>query len=474
MKIRSKIFFLIFSVVLFIMMGLYVVTEFYLESFYIKNKKENLMEVSSFISTPDYFVDFEQLERNNNVTIYIRPFSNELFVPSENNYIRNLESRGILQKIKDGNQVFQKIKFDDPEGEFMVLFTPYQRNRFMEIRTPISSIREAVEVANRYYMRIIVYSLIFGMIIAFIFSKKITQPILHLKEITKGISNLNFSLKFSSGRKDEIGELGETINRMGGILHDTIDDLNIANRELKKDIEREKKLENLRKEFVASVSHELKTPIALIQGYSHGLLEGIASEEDRDFYCGVIVEESRKMDELVKELLLISQIEAGYLEVDLKKINLGKMIRQVMDKYYMEYEKYKISYPETDIFATGDGKYVKRVLGNLIGNAFKYTPQNGEIKVEVDEDGEKYRIRVINTCNSLSIEDLEEIWAPFYRGDKSRSSEGTGLGLTIVKGVLEKHNSDYGVKLENVKVIFWTAPNNPLVFIFGSAVCKVF
>ena len=455
MRIRTKIFFLIFSVVLFIMMGFYVITEFYLENFYIESKKENLKSVSQVISNPGHLLDFEQLERDNNVTIYIRQFSDDAFVSSEEFYIEGLEEKGILQNIRSGKQVFQKIKFDDPMGEFMILFTPYQNNRFVEIRTPISSIKESVQVANQYYMRIIVYALGFGIVMAFIFSKKITQPILHLKEITKGISDLNFSLKFSSKRKDEISELGKSINRMGDILHDTIDDLNIANSELKKDIEREKKLESLRKEFVASVSHELKTPIALIQGYAQGLMEGIATEEDRDFYCGVIVDESRKMDELVKELLLISQIEAGYLELDIRKINLGKMIRQVMDKYYMEFEKYEISYPEKDISALGDWKYIKRVLENLVSNAFKYTPVNGKIKVHVDETGEKYRVKVINTCSDLTEEDLEEIWAPFYRGDKSRSSEGTGLGLAIVKGVLEKHKSSYGADLENGKVIFW-------------------
>ena len=455
MRIRTKIFFLIFSVVLFIMMGFYVITEFYLENFYIESKKENLKSVSQVISNPGHPLDFEQLERDNNVTIYIRQFSDDAFVSSEEFYIEGLEEKGILQNIRSGKQVFQKIKFDDPMGEFMILFTPYQNNRFVEIRTPISSIKESVQVANQYYMRIIAYALGFGIVMAFIFSKKITQPILHLKEITKGISDLNFSLKFSSKRKDEISELGKSINRMGDILHDTIDDLNIANLELKKDIEREKKLESLRKEFVASVSHELKTPIALIQGYAQGLMEGIATEEDRDFYCGVIVDESRKMDELVKELLLISQIEAGYLELDIRKINLGKMIRQVMDKYYMEFEKYEISYPEKDISALGDWKYIKRVLENLVSNAFKYTPGNGKIKVDVDETGEKYRLKVINTCSDLAEEDLEELWAPFYRGDKSRSSEGTGLGLAIVKGVLEKHKSSYGAELEKGKVIFW-------------------
>ena len=455
MRIRSKIFFLIFSVVLFIMMGFYVITEFYLEKFYIDSKKENLKSVAQIISNPEHPLDFEQLERENNVTIYIRQFSNDLFVSSEDFYIEGLENKGILQDIRDGKQVFQKIKIEDPLGEFMILFTPYQHNRFVEIRTPISSIEESVYVANRYYMRIIVYALAFGLIMAIVFSKKITQPILHLKEITKGISSLNFSLKFSSERKDEIGELGNSINRMGDILHETIEDLNIANLELKKDIEREKKLESLRKEFVASVSHELKTPIALIQGYAQGLMEGIATDEDRNFYCEVIVDESRKMDELVKELLLISQIEAGYLELDIEKINLGKMIRQVMDKYYMEFEKYVISYPEDDIWALGDWKYIKRVLENLVSNAFKYTPEKGKIKVDVDEDGEKYRVKVINTCSDLTEENLKEIWAPFYRGDKSRSSEGTGLGLAIVKGVLEKHKSSYGADLEDEKVVFW-------------------
>ena len=136
------------------------------------------------------------------------------------------------------------------------------------------------------------------------------------------------------------------------------------------------------------------------------------------------------------------------------KINIGMMIRRVMDKYYYDFENYRVSYPERDIYAVGDHKYIGRVLENFIGNAFKYAVKGGSVEVTAEERGGRVRVGVKNTCDNLKEEELAEVWTPFYRGDKARSSEGTGLGLAIVKGILDKHGSKYGVKLEDGQVEF--------------------
>lgn len=456
MKIREKLFFMIFSVIILIAGGIYIISEFYLENFYVKSKIESLKSISEIITNPGYIVDLEELEREENVTIYIKPLDEEsIYEDLNDNDIIRFEENGIAEKLSAGETIVERIMLTSYAGEHLMLMTRYSDDRLLEVRSPISSIMEAVSITSKYYLRLIAYVMIFGLILALFFTKKITDPVIKLKEITKEISELKFNSKFTEERADEIGELGASVNKMGEMLEGVIYELNRANDKLKEDIKHEKKLEGLRKEFVASVSHELKTPITIIQGYAQGLQEGIATEENRDFYCKVIVEETKKIDSLVKELLLISQIEAGYLKINMVELNVGMMVRKIMDKYYYDFEKYKISYPEKDILATGDMRYIERVLENFISNAFRYGKTDGIIEVNIEEREKEVLVRVKNNCDNLSEDDLKEIWTPFYRGDKARSSEGTGLGLAIVKGILDNHKSDYGVKLEDDIVEFY-------------------
>lgn len=456
MRIREKLFFMIFSVIILIAGGIYIISEFYLEKFYVESKIKSLKSISEIVINPKYLIDLDELEREENVTIYIKPFSEDnLYEDLNDESIEKFKSEGVIERLNSGETVVERIRLTTYMGEYLLLYIRYSEGRLLEIRTPISSITEAVSISSSYYLRLIAFVMIFGILLALFFSKKITDPIIRLKEITKDIAELNFDKKFTEKRMDELGELGTSVNKMGDMLEGVIFELNRANEKLKEDIEHEKKLETLRKEFVASVSHELKTPVAIIQGYAQGLQEGIASEENREFYCEVIVDESRKIDSLVKELLLISQIEAGYLKIEMNDINVGMIVRKIMDKYYYDFENYNISYFEKDIFALGDLKYIGRVLENLIGNAFKYTKNQGSIGVDIEDMGDRIKVVVKNTCDNLKEEDLKEIWTPFYRGDKARSTEGTGLGLAIVKGILDKYGSDYGVKLEGGQVEFY-------------------
>ena len=456
MKIKEKLFFMIFSVIILIASGIYIIGEFYLEKFYIKSKVESLKSISDIVRDPRYIIDLDELEREENIIIYIKPFTEESIYedlsPEEEERFKREE---VAWRLRSGENIVERTRVDSYMGEYIILYTKYSKDKLLEIRTPISSITEAVAISSKHYLRLVSIVMVFGVFLALYFSKKITDPIISLKGITYEISELNFDKKFTEKRSDELGELGNSINKMGDMLEGIIFELNRANDKLKEDIEHEKKLEALRKEFVASVSHELKTPIAIIQGYAQGLSEGIASEESRDFYCNVIVEESHKIDALVKELLLISQIEAGYMESDMTGINIGMIIRKIMDKYHYEFGKYSVSYPEEDIWVTGDYKYIERVAENFIGNAFKYALPGGVVEVAAKKSEGKVRIAVKNNCNNLSEDELKEVWTPFYRGDKARSSEGTGLGLAIVKGILDNHQSDYGVKLSGDLVEFY-------------------
>lgn len=455
MKIRWKIFFLMFSVVLMIILGLMVTNTIYLEKFYIKNKKEKLVELGQILIDPKYVIDFQNLEMHSNVAILIKR-TDELYKLEKEAVLPKEEIEEIIVSLKNREYIFKEITLLDYRGKVLILFMPYMKDRYIEIITPLSFIQEGLEISTRYHLLIIILALIIGSSMSFIFSKKMTDPILELKEITQRISLLDFNIKFEKERKDEIGELGYAINKMGGTLEKNIDEINKVNRKLMEDIENEKRLDKLRKEFIASVSHELKTPIAIIQGYAQGLMENIAeTEEDRNFYCEIIVEESLKMDSLVKELLLITQMESGYFKIEKEEVDLYQMIKDIRDKYSSKNREIKYI-GKKNIFAYCDEKYIDRVLENLVINALKYSTGDREVTISVDEIGNKYKIIISNESENLSEDDLENIWTPFYRVNKARDRDGHGLGLAIVRGILENHRSDFGVYITEKNTInFW-------------------
>ncbi|MEE1475138.1 sensor histidine kinase [Fusobacterium sp.] len=455
MKIRWKIFFLMFSVVLMIILGLIATNTIYLEKFYIKNKKEKLVELGQILIDPKYVIDFQNLEMHSNVAILIKR-TDELYKLEKEAVLPKEEIDEIIVQLKNNEYVFKEITLLDYRGKVLILFMPYMRDRYIEIITPLSFIQEGLEISTRYHLLIIVLALIIGSSMSFVFSKKMTDPILELKEITQRISLLDFNIKFEKERKDEIGELGYAINKMGGTLEKNIDEINKVNKKLMEDIENEKRLDKLRKEFIASVSHELKTPIAIIQGYAQGLMENIAeTEEDRKFYCEIIVEESLKMDSLVKELLLITQMDSGYFKIEKEKVDLYQMIKDIRDKYSSKNREIKYI-GEKDIFAYCDEKYIDRVLENLVVNALKYSTGDREVTITVDDIENKYKIIISNESENLSEDDLENIWTPFYRVNKARDRDGHGLGLAIVRGILENHKSNFGVYITEKNIInFW-------------------
>ena len=454
MKIRWKMFLLMWSMVMMIIGGFAITNTVYLEKFYLTNKKDRLIQMGRVISDPNYIVDFRNLEVQNNAEIIIKK-SEQVDKYYQKKQLTEKEVEEIKKSLKAEQPIFKTVSFEDYRGKVLILFMPYKVDRYIEIITPLSLIQEGLEVSMNYHLQIIILAFIIGSSMAFIFSKAMVTPILEIKEITQKIAKLDFSRKFEANRTDEIGELGEAINKMGETLEESIDEINRVNKKLLADIEKEKRLDKLRKEFVACVSHELKTPIAIIQGYAQGLMENVANEEDRNFYCDVIVEESYKMDSLVKELLLISQIESGYFKMKMEKTDIYHLIKEMIDKYSSKTTKIEYEGKE-DIIVLCDEKYIDRVLDNLISNAIKYKTGESPIHIKLEEKKNRCIITVSNESENLQKKDLDTIWNPFVRLNSAIGKEGHGLGLAIVAGVLENHKSRYGVYLSEGNIVnFW-------------------
>ena len=298
--------------------------------------------------------------------------------------------------------------------------------------------------------------LIAALIVSYV-SRRFTDPIFELNAIAKKMANLDFSHKYRiTDADDEINNLGKSINVMSDKLERTIKQLRNTNIELEKDIEEKSKIDEMRKSFISDVSHELKTPIALIQGYSEGLLENVnTDEESRKFYAEVILDETNKMDKLVKQLLELMRLEYGKREFNDTKFNIVEVEKEVIrkSKVMIEETGAKIALESSDeINVFADDFYIEQVVGNYMTNAIKHVKEvNGKkeirIKNEVDVEKNLVKISVFNTGDNISEEHLARIWNRFYKIDSSRNRQkgGTGIGLSFVKAIMNNYGNNYGV-----------------------------
>ena len=342
-----------------------------------------------------------------------------------------------------------------------VIFILMLLNNFVLERIYVSmlttrDIHESTKILN-YILIVIDFVIIIGSgILSSFISKKFTEPIIELDHIAQKMSNLDFSQKYEiDDTEDEINNLGKSINIMSEKLEKTINQLTVNNTELEKDIERKSKIDEMRKQFISDVSHELKTPIALIQGYAEGLVENVnADDESREFYANVILDEANKMDRLVKQLLELMKLEYGKREFNNENFDIVELTKEVIRKcnVMLEENDVKVYFNyENAIIANADAFYIEQILTNYLTNAIKYSKEkDGERKIEVNIDlnneTRKIRVSVFNTGDNINENELQRIWGRFYKIDSSRNREkgGTGIGLAFVKAIMNNYKNDYG------------------------------
>ena len=272
---------------------------------------------------------------------------------------------------------------------------------------------------------------------------------------------MEFDVKFQSKGKNEIDLLGEHMNQMSETLEKTISELKSANNELKIDIEKKTEIDKMRKEFISNVSHELKTPIALIQGYAEGLQECINDDQaSRDFYCEVIIDEADKMNQLVKNLLTLNQLESGCDHVVFEHFDVMEVIQGVINATAILREQNQIDltvYGQEPEYVWADEFKTEQVLTNYISNAIHYAAGEKQISVTVIPGEETVRVEVFNTGNQIPEQELSHIWDKFYKVDKARTREygGNGIGLSIVKAIMDSFHRQCGVRNEENGVTFW-------------------
>ncbi len=334
-------------------------------------------------------------------------------------------------------------------------------NSMVVIRTSVESIEESAAIANEFLAYIGIAVVILGSFAMFIFSRRFTKPILELADISKKMTDLDFEVKYKVNTKDEIGELGRSINTLSDKLEATITELKQANNELMTDIQRKTEIDEMRKEFLSNVSHELKTPISLIQGYAEGLMENINEDpESRDYYCEVIMDEASKMNQMVKKLLSLNELEFGNNKVTMERFDIVSLIHSVLSVTEILFKQKDVTllFEHTEpIYVWADEYLIEQVITNYVSNALNHVNEQRIIEIKLIALDNRIRVAVFNTGDNISEEDLDKIWIKFYKVDKARTREygGNGIGLSIVKAIMNSHNRECGVINRQIGVEFW-------------------
>lgn len=329
-----------------------LVNSLFLEKFYLRKKTESLKKVYNTMNdTSDtrYYSSladdekFKQYCDENNLSMIVVEdvTSRILFAYAKNSERLYSEIQfGVLDDFVRGkreileatdNYIVEKKTDDVKAMDSVNMVGVLDNGNGFLITTPAQSLKDSALISNVFYLYIGLFTIFISSVVIWFISRHITRPLQQLSELSKEMANLNFDAKYTSTSEDEIGVLGNNLNRMSGELEKTISELRTANNELQKDIEKKEQIDEMRKEFLSNVSHELKTPIALIQGYAEGLQECINDDqESREFYCDVIIDEAAKMNNMVKKLLSLNQLEFGNDTVNMERFDLTELVKGVV------------------------------------------------------------------------------------------------------------------------------------------------
>ncbi len=432
---RRQIATIFIALVGFVLFVSILINTWFLESFYVRNKQRTLIGVYNALDsaatagelTSERFIDrLNELVEVGNVSLVVVNDDNKSFLTATTNEVRTREmvtqlmgylvnqnqGRGKLLK-STSNYEIRSAEDVVGGGEYIEMWGYLSNGNAFILRSPLESIRESVTISNKFLIYITLVIGCIGCVFAWVFARQIT--------------------------------------------------LKNANYELQKDIEKKEKIENMRTEFIGNVSHELKTPIALIQGYAEGLKEGISDDpESRAFYCEVIMDEANKMNQLVKNLLTLNQLEFGEEEVAFESFDIVELIQGILQssEILIGQKQAQVRFKaEQPVYVWADEFKVEQVLRNYLSNALNHLDNERiiDIRLNVREDSQKIRVSVFNTGAQIPKEDKEQIWNKFYKVDKARTREygGHGIGLSIVRAIMESFHQEYGVDNYENGVAFW-------------------
>ncbi len=456
----------------------WIINSIFLEEYYTAAKKKVIHDayntiaqvtVSDTYGSEAFQRELDNICRKYNITVAIMDAKTQTKYLSVNggdylekrliSYIFGFESDATVVLEKGDDYIVQKTGAAD--NQYLEMYGRLNTGISFILSTPMESIQESAAIANRFFAYVGFWGTIAGALIIGLVSGKITKPILELSRISARMVHLDFEAKYTGKTRNEIDVLGKNINTLSASLEKSISELKTANNELQKDIERKEQIDEMRKEFLSNVSHELKTPIALIQGYAEGLNEGISDDpESRSFYCEVIMDEAAKMNAMVQKLLTLNQLEFGTDTVSMERFDIVALVKNYVQSagILTKQNEIEVRMGEYEpVFVWADEFKTEEVFMNYFSNAVNHCDGKKIIDVRIERREGKVRVSVFNTGTPIPEEAISHIWEKFYKADKARTREygGSGVGLSIVKAIMDSMHQKYGVENYTNGVLFW-------------------
>ncbi|MCT4584119.1 MAG: HAMP domain-containing histidine kinase [Peptostreptococcaceae bacterium] len=461
-SIKSKLFFIFLIIIFLNTMIIFMGNRFYLKDYYIERKKEDLKNIVLDINEnkDDVNINDKYINFDGNIVL----IGNEKIYNIVSNYsftgMRMNKNMGVNHKntsnsynlnefenLNENEYVFlysTKTKFNI---EFLTLYYKLKNYKCI-IEIPLENMDKSIDISSDFILINSIIALFISLLIAIGFSLKISKPIIQISKITGNISNLDFSEKLKVDGEDEISVLAMSINKMSYSLENFI-------KNLKKDLNKRKELDELRKTFVSNVSHELKTPLTIIGGYVQALKDKDVEKIKKENYINIVEEEVKNMTNMVEELLLLSKFEDIDFKIKRDKFDLSELIDQILEKYNIIFknENINVKLIKDDIVEVNANKNdIKHVIRNYLDNAINHLDDNKYLKIELKKVDNYYKFSVFNSGKFIENQNSRFIWDNFYKIDESRTKKGSGsgLGLSIVKKILQLHGFDFG--FENISL----------------------
>lgn len=357
------------------------------------------------------------------------------------------------KELSKGRIFYEALQSDDSQYD-IALAAKLRRDYFLLITQPVQQISDNVAIANDFIIMIGIGILIIGVLIAYFMSRRIVRPLLEITKITSKIAHLDFSKRYHGTLKDEVGILGQSINKISEKLHSTISDLNQANANLQGELQ-------LQKRFLASVSHEFKSPVGLIRGYTESLQLGMAkNKEEAEEFTSIILKETDRLSRLINDIIFLMHMDSGIFQINRKEFNLALSIQDVINKHSQMPRKkslqFRIEIP-SKLQVCGDEGRIIQVLENLISNGTRHVNLRGILQITAKEQNGLVKVEVYNSGDPIPEEHLPHLFNAFYcaQYSRSRNKSGAGLGLSIVNSIIKKHNGECDVYNKEDGVVFW-------------------
>lgn len=435
LTIKSLLYFVGFSIVILLILWLTQIELLgvFFEQYQIKNIKEVASQIGKV--KEDFEINLENKAYGNDMCIQYYK-TNEIIE-------YNTKNPGCLLGTKNGTIAkAKKMLYYSSDDEFIKLYAPgtgtksiiylvrLDESNFVFLNTTLEDINTTSKILKRNLIYIIIVIMMLSFIVSYFLAKKINKPILNLIDSAKELGKGNYDVKFEKSNIAELNELADV--------------LEVAASEMNK-------TEELRRDLLANVSHDLKTPLTMIKAYAEKVRDlSYKDKEKREKDLNVIIEETDRLNYLVNDLLDMSKIESGVDSLNIEEYDLIEEIKTIVKRYEIVKEtenyKFELDLPEKALIKADKSK-INQVIYNLINNAIEHTGDDLVVKIGVKKQKDKYMVTITDTGKGIAEEDKKLVWNKYYKTDKrhKRNVVGSGIGLTIVKGVLESHNFEYGI-----------------------------